>query len=82
MVSSLSGALDVSAGRVRTNTIAAAICLMAMLDVLLTSNLQLQFAGAAVVTAGVCMAAWPSAAGSSLLAQACLAVFLPCSHTH
>ncbi|KAL3155525.1 hypothetical protein ABBQ38_011076 [Trebouxia sp. C0009 RCD-2024] len=28
-----------------------------------------QFAGAAVVTAGACAAAWPSAAGSSLLAQ-------------
>lgn len=30
----------------------------------------MQFAGAAVVTAGVCTAAWPSAAGSTLLAQA------------
>lgn len=42
----------------------------------MSSNLQVQFAGAAVVTAGACAAAWPSAAGSSLLAQACLTVFL------
>lgn len=50
--------------------------LATMFTVFFKVRLQMQFAGAAVVTAGVCTAAWPSEAGKGLVNQARL-VILP-----
>ena len=46
-----------------------------MLTAFIKVHMRMQFAGAAVVTAGVCTAAWPSEAGKGLLTQARLTFY-------
>ena len=49
--------------------------LVTVLTVFIKVHMQMQFGGAAVVTAGVCTAAWPSQAGKGLLTQARLIIY-------